>query len=219
MVSASSAEKGAILKNKGGKEMKGNIHKFITAISLVAMIVATCFAAIPVQAATTTMTADLIIDGGSPETATDVGEVVVDYNNETGVVNVTYAITDTSWTLSETHVYVGTEEPTKSAPGQFPYSADLTTGVCTVQLDPETSPVYVAAHAVVTHMIELVDEEGKPIFDDEGNPIFVEESESGWAQALMISVDGIIQSQDVINEPIKPGKNWATFFNLIPQIV
>ena len=50
-----------------------------------------------------------------------VGTLTVDIIN--GDLVITYAI-DAPWVLGETHLYVGTSAPTKSAPGRFPYGAD-----------------------------------------------------------------------------------------------
>ena len=65
---------------------------------------------------------DLIADGGSVDTAIDVGDVSV-WNDDTNLY-VKYGITETGWVITGTHLYVGTNEPPTSAPGQFPYDDD-----------------------------------------------------------------------------------------------
>lgn len=65
---------------------------------------------------------------------------------------VTYAI-NAPWVLGETHLYVGTVPPTKSAPGRFPYGPEeAVDGVYTIPLTDfgGVFPVYIAAHAEVT---------------------------------------------------------------------
>lgn len=80
---------------------------------------------------------------------TEVGVVDLYINGDTTTVD--YTITTPGWCLNLTHLYVGTTEPEKIAPGQFPYAhADLG---CT-QFDSYEVPTsqcgYVAAHAEVT---------------------------------------------------------------------
>lgn len=117
----------------------------------------------------------------------DVGTLTVVVSGTNLVV--TYNIT-VPWVLGETHLYVGTEPPTKSAPGRFPYGPeDALGGVYTIPLSelelPEPDEGYiviaVAAHAEVS----MVD-------PTTGEPI----EETVWAKG----------------DEIRPGKNWAMYF-------
>ncbi len=96
-------------------------------------------------------TADLITDGG--DNPTDVGDLKV--THDAGVFNVEY-ILDTPWEIVDTHVYIGTNPPSKSSPGKFPYTA----GVIDFGSPP---PVYIAAHAKI-RMQTGVDENGNPVY-------------------------------------------------------
>ena len=99
--------------------------------------------------------------------------------------------TDNGWALEETHVYIGTAAPTKSAPGQFPYKherlGDALVDEYVISLDGLDAPcwgdLYVAVHAVV-----------KGIDNEYGE-------ETAWG-------DGTI---------IRAGKNWAMYFTTILQ--
>lgn len=122
---------------------------------------------------------NLITDGG--DNPTDVGDLHVSYYN--GVFHIEYTV-DAPWEVVQTHVYIGEEEPAKSAPGRFPYSA----GSISITIDE--FPVFIAAHA------EIRMDTGD--LDEYGNPIYA--YESVWAQ------DG------VSDESIGKGANWATYF-------
>jgi hypothetical protein len=87
---------------------------------------------------------------------TTVGSVRVEYDGPSDSLIITFETTD-GWKLYETHLYLGTTPPDKSAPGQFPYKHDPLPGVTS---DPYTVPLadlsasygdtlYIAAHAVV----------------------------------------------------------------------
>ena len=109
------------------------------------------------------------------------GWVTVDAN-ESGIT-VTYNTSD-GWLLEETHLYVGTEPPTKSAPGRFPYKHEGLGGaasdsyfVSLEELEVECGvTVYLATHAVVS----------KPGAG----------SETAWGEGQLI------------------GKNWAMYFDV-----
>ena len=69
---------------------------------------------------------------------------------------VTYEV-NAPWVLGETHLYVGTEVPKKSAPGQFPYGPEdaVDSGVYIIPLAGfGAGPLYIAAHAEVTNPTE-----------------------------------------------------------------
>ena len=85
-----------------------------------------------------------------------VGSVIVEYDVATYSLIITFVTTD-GWKLYETHLYLGTTPPAKSAPGRFPYKHDSLSGVTS---DPYTVPLadlgadygdtlYIATHAVV----------------------------------------------------------------------
>jgi len=87
---------------------------------------------------------------------TTVGSVRVEYDGPSDSLVITFETTD-GWKLYETHLYLGTTPPEKSAPGQFPYGHDDLPGVTS---DPYNVPLsdlsasygdtlYIAAHAVV----------------------------------------------------------------------
>ncbi len=104
---------------------------------------------------------------------------------------VTYTITDSEWELGDTHLYVGTVAPTKSAPGRFPYGPeDAVDGVYTIPLTDfgGVFPLYIAAQAE----IGMIDEFGDPVLDEDEEQI----EETTWA----------------LGEQIREGKNWAMYF-------
>jgi len=85
-----------------------------------------------------------------------VGTVTV-FTNASGIT-VVYDTGDSGWGLKETHLYVGTEEPTKAAPGRFPYKNEKLGGATNdeyfVPLEDLGvgcgATVYLATHAVVS---------------------------------------------------------------------
>ena len=124
----------------------------------------------------------------------DVGTltVVVDGDN----LVVTYDITS-PWVLGDTHLYVGTDVPKKSAPGRFPYGPDdASGGVYTISLaglGVEAGEILViAAHAEVTNPTEI-------------DPItLLPREETAWADGTQIRSD----------------KNWAMYFTFeVPAVV
>ena len=107
-------------------------------------------------------------------------------------LEVTYIMDpDEGWELLETHLYIGTSAPTKSAPGQFPYGPedvyDFLPGVYIIPLtDFGELPVYIAAQAEVRKQIGV-------------DPVTFEliyQEETAWAEGT----------------DIRPGKNWAMYF-------
>ena len=136
------------------------------------------------------ITTDLIADGRGD--APDVGDLSVAADG-----TVTFQIDEaaTDWLLDETHLYVGDEAPSKSAPGKFNYKSEELGGVAAVTYDVDLAAadengdgiVYIAAHAA------LIMEAG--IDPDTGEMLY--ETESAWAQG---------------DEAIGKGKNWATCF-------
>ena len=115
----------------------------------------------------------------------DVGTLTVAVSGTNLVV--TYNITS-PWVLGETHLYVGTAAPKKSAPGQFPYGPeDAVGGVYTIDLTDFTVPttLYIAAQAEVTNPTEIDPNTGEP-----------PREETAWAEGF----------------DIRLGKNWAMYF-------
>jgi len=112
---------------------------------------------------------------------------------------VTYNIIS-PWVLGETHLYVGTSKPTKSAPGRFPYGPEVAIGgVYTIDLTnfitdftiPTT--LYIAAQAEVTNPTENDPNTGEP-----------PREETAWADGTQIRSD----------------KNWAMYFTfVVPAVV
>jgi hypothetical protein len=105
---------------------------------------------------------------------------------------VTYTITEPGWELGDTHLYVGTVAPTKSAPGRFPYGpGDAAGGVYTIPLDELPDPD-VDGNIVIAAQAEVKKQTG--VDPDTGEPIYQEETV--WAEGL----------------EIRPDKNWAMYF-------
>ena len=114
----------------------------------------------------------------------NVGTLTVEIDGNGDLV-VTYAI-DVPWVLGETHLYVGTSAPTKSAPGRFPYGADdaVEEGKYVIDLEGLTGILYIAAHTEVTNPTEI-------------DPItLLPREETVWADGTQIRSD----------------KNWAMYF-------
>ena len=132
---------------------------------------------------------------------------------------VTYAITDPGWELLETHLYVGKTNPEDltSAPGQFPYSElplspiSQTYTIALSDIDfyelgkgkkwyaednlgiGPADVIYIAAQAE----IGMIDEFGDPVLDDPDPEIGEQIEETAWAYG---------------EDKIRPGKNWAMYF-------
>ena len=68
-------------------------------------------------------------------------------------IEVVYEITEDDWCITATHLYVGSEPPSTSAPGQFPYKDDnlgcVKSYTYRVLKPTDGDKIYVAAHAVV----------------------------------------------------------------------
>lgn len=113
----------------------------------------------------------------------DAGFVEVFANEEMLTI---YIFTDNGWALDETHVYVGTVAPKKSAPGQFPYKhEDLGNALFDVYEIPLAeydvvcgNELFIAVHAVV-----------KGVDNEYG-------VETAWGEGDVIRAD----------------KNWAMYF-------
>jgi len=71
------------------------------------------------------------------------GEVVITDGNGFVTVDV-YPVN--GWSIGDTHLYVGCEEPTKAAPGKFPYKYESS---YVVDVDCEGDSIYIAFHAEV----------------------------------------------------------------------
>ncbi len=129
----------------------------------------------------------------------EVGTLTVEVVNIAGddFLEVTYDIT-LPWVLVETHLYVSTSRPNKSAPGQFPYGPGG--AVYTIPLtDFMANPIvpfqlWIAAHAVVTNPDEIDLDTG------------IAREETAWARVCW-------------EWSIRPGKNWATYFRFIVPVV
>jgi hypothetical protein len=78
----------------------------------------------------------------------DVGDVTI---SDDGVNLYIQIAMEPEWQLVETHLYVGTDIPTKSAPGKFPYKDGhpvYTIPLADIRAEPGDT-VYIALHAVV----------------------------------------------------------------------
>jgi len=124
-----------------------------------------------------------------------------------GNLVITYAMDpvvpdEEGWELLETHLYVGIDPPTKSAPGQFPYGPEseyatddgysIPLSVLPV-LPEERDSYFIAAQAE----IGKIDDEGEPVLDDPDPEIGEQIEETTWAKS---------------DDEIRPGKNWAMYF-------
>ncbi len=157
-----------------------------------AAILSLCIA-VPVLASPDTV--DLIADGGDPATAFDAGDITVTYDGT--YLDIVFTTTG-HWTMMETHVYVGEDCPTKSAPGRFPYKHEGLGGVTSDPYDDIPLPegvgpgdtICIAAQAAIENPDEIDPETGLP------------REESAWAEG----------------DPIRPNKNWAMCFQYtIPE--
>ena len=151
------------------------MRKFIV-ISIVLLMLAGF--AITSSADVVTLKADQIINVGNLTLTVSGTDLVVTYN------------IPLPWVLGETHLYVGTSKPIKSAPGRFPYGPeDAIVGVYTIDLSGFTveTTLYIAAQAEVTHSTEIDPDTG------------VLREETAWAEGFRI----------------RPNKNWAMYFTFI----
>lgn len=133
---------------------------------------------------TRTLWAGQHVDSGTVTVAVEDEDLVVTYETKDG------------WEVLETHLYVSTQPPRKSAPGRFPYKHEdlggVTTDVYRIPLSEFEiecgDTLYFAAHTEQRRLLG---------YDNKGKPIYQEET--GWA------FDG--------DDPrIPPGKNWARYF-------
>jgi len=106
------------------------------------------------------------------------------------------------WELLETHLYVGTVAPIKSAPGQFPYGPEseyATDDGYSIPLSvlPESDSFFIAAQAEIG---KIDPDTGEPVLDppEIGEQI----EETTWAKG---------------DECIPPCKNWAMYFTFEVQ--
>ena len=134
---------------------------------------------------------ELIADGGSEETAMDVGDVLV--WNDADNLYVKYFVTDEAWCLIETHLQVATSLdgiPQKNGnppPGKFDFSMEHDgimeyTYAIPLNWDAGTE-LFIAAHAEI--QTEGIGPEGEIIYLDE----------TAWGAGENF-----------------PGKNWAMYF-------
>jgi hypothetical protein len=160
------------------------MKKMIAAVLAVAMVLVF---SVPALAAVVE-TADLITDGGDVLTATDVGDIEVDY--DAGAITVSCTAIDSPWVIVETHVYISTDAPRKHSPGKFPYEdGQAVSGFTTGDL------VYIAYHA--------------EIWDDNGTPEILDDDvyETVWAQTG--DIDTLFKDSPA---PGAKGNKWATYF-------
>ena len=166
------------------------MRKFIV-VSIVLLMIAG-FAI--TSSAQDTLEVDLVVGRKHIPVVGELTVVVVGVN-----LVITYTITD-PWELGETHLYIGTSAPTKSAPGQFPYGpeSDYATDVgYTIPLDELPDPdengnIFIAAQAEVS----MVDTNN---FNE-----LIEETTWAWTEGDL---------------SIPPGKNWATYFTFTVGLV
>ena len=151
--------------------------------------------AIPVMA-DTPLTKQLISDGR--DTREDVGDLTVTSDGTNLIV--TFDTNASDWEMTETHLYVSTSTPNKSAPGKFTFKnevlSDPNYDTYTIAYsDIPASPgdtVYIAAHAELNHATEIDPITGLPL------------EESTWAQES--------DYENPLDTFIRLKKNWATYF-------
>jgi len=124
----------------------------------------------------------------------EVGYLTVEVDVVEDNLVVTYYITNPEWELGDTHLYVGTIAPTKSAPGRFPYGPEdvVEEGKYIIDLEDYIGILYIAAQAE----IGMIDEYGEPVLDDPDPEIGEQIEETVWADGTQI----------------RSGKNWAMYF-------
>ena len=106
------------------------------------------------------------------------------------------------WELLETHLYVGTVVPTKSAPGRFPYGAEsehiVIDEVCFVEyFIPLTDFITNFTIETTLHIAAQVEVENWE--EDDPNTGEPPREETAWADGLQI----------------RTGKNWAMYFTVV----
>jgi hypothetical protein len=166
-------------RKEGEKEMKRLL------VLLFVAVVALSFS-IPVHAADAT--ANLMTGGRN--NPIDIGDMNITYTYDG--FNVEYYV-DSPWEIVQTHVYIGFQPPTKSAPGKFPFKAGYIpfyTGTA--------SAVFIAANAEVR--TQVLNRFGNPRYDKRGKPIY--EYRTVWAQ-------------NGADTRIGKGANKATYFQFI----
>jgi hypothetical protein len=146
------------------------------------------------------------IDAGTVTVATD-GENLI----------VTYEVTP-PWGLKETHLYVGTEPPSKMAPGRFPYKHE---GLDEATVDEYVIPLaelgvgcddtlYLATHAAL--------ESDEPGYGGETGWGEGVPSGKGWSMYFSVTVTCECEEPGPSCETAWadgedfPGSNWATYF-------
>ena len=169
------------------------MKKFIV-LSIVLLMLAGFAITSSAQPITVTLFAGQTLDVGTLTVAVDGTNLVVTY-----AMNPWNSV-EGGWELLETHIYVGTVAPPKSAPGRFPYGPDDATDgqyirVYTIDLDDFTGTLYIAAQAE----IGMIDEDGNPVLDEALEQI----EETTWALG---------------DECIPPCKNWATYFTFVVEL-
>jgi hypothetical protein len=146
------------------------------------------------------------IDAGTVTVATD-GENLI----------VTYQVTD-PWGLKETHLYVGTEPPSKMAPGRFPYKhEDLNGATVDEYIIPLTElgvgcddTLYLAAHAAL--------ESDEPGYGEETGWGEGEPSGKNWSMYFSVTITCECEEPEPSCETAWAdgedfaGSNWATYF-------
>ena len=152
------------------------MKKFIVISLVFLMIAGFAITASAQDPMVVTLFADQDIDVGTLTVAVSGTDLVVTYN-------ITFP-----WVLGETHLYVGTVAPTKSAPGRFPYGPEYAVdGVYTIPLADfgGATILYIAAQAEVENPEEI-------------DPVtLLLREETTWAYG---------------ENQIPPGKNWAMYF-------
>jgi hypothetical protein len=123
-----------------------------TALTMLAVFcLLTLMATVASSAVVQVGSVDLIASRNGP----DVGDVTVNWDDVSGELQVVIELTSTLG-LDETHLYVGLTPPTKSAPGQFPYSHEGLGGATTDTYEfgeigaYSHQTIYVAVHAALT---------------------------------------------------------------------
>jgi hypothetical protein len=154
---------------------------------------------------TVTLWAGQHIDAGTVTVATDGENLIVTYN-----------VTE-PWGLKETHLYVGTEPPSKMAPGRFPYKHEHLDGATVDEYVIPLSDLdvgcddtlYIAAHAAL--------DSDEPGYGGETGWGEGQPSGKGWSMYFSVTItcgcEMPCETAWAAGEDF-PGNNWATYFVL-----
>lgn len=144
----------------------------------------------------------------------DVGDVLVWNDDENIYVKfvLDQEAVDDGWEITETHLYIGANQPPTSSPGQFPYHDADASGV------PDTEVLYMMPLADIYSYSMQANRSGRPtgVMIPNGNPGV----ESG--DDVFIAAHAVITVDDEFGDPLRDetgwgngenfGTNWGMYF-------